>query len=180
MLSFQIDALISPAPRPDLPGAAAFAPLIGSWDLVVTDIADDGTSSDRAGEWHFAWALGGRAVIDVWISPSRAARADDDSGEWGMTVRFPDPATGRWRSTWHGPARGWLIPFEAAVDGGAPVLTSELDGVSRQWIFSDVTPTGFRWRAEESVDGAPFRVRQRFVATRPTRANSGQTGHPTG
>ena len=139
-----MDALISPSPRPDLPGAEVFAPLIASWDLVVTDVADDGTSSDRTGEWHFAWALDGRAVVDVWISPSRAVRAEDgDAGEWGMTVRFPDPVTGRWRSTWHGPARGWLIPFEAAVDSGAPVLTSELDGVTRRWIFSDVTPASF-------------------------------------
>jgi hypothetical protein len=180
MLSFPVDALISPNPRADLPGAAVFAPLIGSWDLVVTDVADDGSSSDRDGEWHFAWALDGRAVVDVWISPSRATRGDNGDGEWGMSVRFPDPVSGRWRSTWHGPGRGWLIPFEAAVDGGSPVLTSELDGVTRRWIFSDVTPTGFAWRAEESVDGGPFRVRQRFVATRPARANSGQGGHPMG
>jgi hypothetical protein len=165
MLSFPIEALLASEPHPDLPGAAAFAPLIGSWDLVVTDFADDGTATDRDGEWHFSWALDGRAVIDVWISPRRSADRGA-TGEWGMSVRFPDPVSGRWRSTWHGPARGWLIPFEAVVDGDAPVLTSELGGVTRRWIFSDVTPAGFRWRAEESDGGGPFRVRQRFVATR--------------
>ncbi|MGI5128462.1 hypothetical protein ACQEVB_16745 [Pseudonocardia sp. CA-107938] len=166
MLSFPTEVLLSADPRPDLPGAEAFAPLIGSWDLTVTDIADDGTETVRDGEWHFSWALDGRALVDVWISPRRSADRDP-AGEWGMSVRYPDPGTGRWRSTWHGPARGWLIPFEAAVDG-APVLTSELNGITRRWIFSDVTPSGFRWRAEESDGGGPFRVRQRFVATRPS------------
>jgi hypothetical protein len=165
MLSFPIEALLASEPRPDLPGAAAFGPLIGSWDLTVTDIDDDGGATVRDGEWHFSWALDGRAVIDVWISPRRSADRDP-AGEWGMSVRFPDPATGRWRSTWHGPARGWLIPFDAVVDGGEPVLTSELDGLTRRWIFSDLTPTRFRWRAEESAGGGPFRLRQRFEATR--------------
>jgi hypothetical protein len=40
--------------------------LIGSWDLGVTWHDDEGAVVRRTqGEWHFGWALDGRAVEDV-------------------------------------------------------------------------------------------------------------------
>lgn len=162
------EVLLAPGPRPGLPGAEVFAPLVGSWDLVVEDLAVDGAVTTRDGEWHFAWALDGCALVDVWISPSRASRATTGrtEGEWGTSIRFPDPVLGAWRSTWHGPARGWVIPFVAGIEAGGPVLRGERDGTLLRWIFSDVTALGFRWRAEEQEPGGPVRVRQRFTATR--------------
>lgn len=47
--------------------------MIGSWHLVVENVLPDGRVETTDAEWHFDWALGGRAVVDVWISPSRAA-----------------------------------------------------------------------------------------------------------
>jgi hypothetical protein len=155
------------APRPELAGRLAlFAPLVGSWHLRVTDVAVDGVETERDGEWHFGWALDGRALADVWISPSRAARAAGaPDGEWGLSLRFWDEGLGRYRSTWHGPARGWVIPFTAAPAPGGLVLEGERDGTRLRWVFSEVTAEAFRWRAEED-DGEGFRVRQRFVAAR--------------
>src|SRR4029453_14343008 len=93
-----------------------------------------------------------RAVADVWLSPSRAARAAGGSdGEWGVTIRFPDPHADTWRSTGHGPRRGWVIPFTAGPgepgSGDAIVLAGERDGVRLRWIFSDLMAGSFRWRA---------------------------------
>lgn len=103
-------------PRPECTDQlAAFAPLIGSWDLQVTNYREDGTSSTVDGEWHFGWALDGRAVADVWIVPSRRSRPPDGDGEWGVTIRFFDPGIDAWRSTWHGPAHGSVLPFTAAA-----------------------------------------------------------------
>jgi hypothetical protein len=80
-----IDVFAAAAPRPELADRlAVFAPLVGSWDLVVEDVAADGSVEVTDGEWHFGWALDGRALADVWISPSRTARAGGArDGEWG-------------------------------------------------------------------------------------------------
>ncbi|MGY1691645.1 hypothetical protein [Geodermatophilus sp. SYSU D01105] len=155
-------------PRPELADRlAVFVPLVGSWDLRVVDIAPDGTQSVRDGEWHFGWALDGRALADVWISPSRASRAAGaPDGEWGLSLRFWDAALGAYRSTWHGPARGWVIPFTARPTADGLALEGERDGTRLRWVFSEVGPRSFRWRAEEDEDGRGFRVRQRFEATR--------------
>jgi hypothetical protein len=156
------------APRPELAGRlAVFAPLVGSWHLRVTDVAADGTETERDGEWHFGWALDGRALADVWISPSRAARAAGaPDGEWGLSLRFWDETLGRYRSTWHGPARGWVIPFTATPTDDGLVLEGERDAVRVRWVFSAVGTDSFAWRAEEDEDGAGYGVRQRFAAIR--------------
>ena len=165
MLAHVFDAA---APRPELAARLSlFAPLIGSWALVVEDHGRDGSCERREGEWHFGWALDGRAVADVWICPTRAARAQGaPDGEWGLSVRFFDPSIDAWRSTWHGPLRGLVIPFIARPSPGGLTLEGEHDGTVLRWIFTDVTDDRFEWRAEEHRPGdAPF-IRQRFHASR--------------
>ncbi|WP_410672222.1 hypothetical protein [Amycolatopsis sp. cmx-4-68] len=161
------DVFFADAPRPELAERlAVFAPLVGSWSLVVENVRDDGTADVTDGEWHFGWALDGRALADVWISPSRATRAATGTdGEWGMSLRFHDPAIDAFRSTWLGPGRGWVIPFV-----GTPTSDGfRIDSEDRSWIFSELTADSFEWRAEETAPGAPApRVRQRFHARRVT------------
>jgi hypothetical protein len=159
---------LADGPRPELAERLApFAPLIGSWSLVVTEYEPDGGSVEHGAEWHFGWALNGRALADVWISPPRADRSPGDPGEWGLSLRFWDESLGAFRSTWHGPGRGWVIPFVArpTADGGLE-LRGQRDGTALRWVFSDVTATSFAWRAEETPPGGRAWVRQRFAATR--------------
>jgi hypothetical protein len=167
------DVLISSAPRADLVDHLAhFAPLIGSWSLEVENVLPDGTVHTTDGEWHFSWALDGRAVADVWISPARATRAAQGvDGEWGMTLRFYDADLGAYRSTWHGPGRGWVIPVVGRPTADGLQLDGDLDrGAGRvpvRWTFSELTAESFRWQAEEGVAGeTDMRVRQRFRARR--------------
>jgi hypothetical protein len=169
------DAFTAAAPRPELADRlGVFAPLVGSWDLVVEDVGPDGDVEVGDGEWHFGWALDGRALADVWISPSRGARAEGArDGEWGLSLRFWDEAFGAFRSTWMGPLRGWVIPFTARPTADGLVLEGDRDGTRLRWIFTEVTATGFRWRAEEAEPGADFRVRQRFTATRRSPGRRG-------
>ncbi|HEY3472309.1 MAG TPA: hypothetical protein VGL47_44735 [Amycolatopsis sp.] len=161
------DVLLADAPRSELAEhLSVFAPLIGSWSLVVENVRDDGGVDVTDGEWHFGWALDGRALTDVWISPSRATRAAAGSdGEWGMSLRFYDPSLGKFRSTWLGPGRGWVIPFV-----GTPTEDGfRIDAEGRSWIFSELTADSFEWRAEETPPGSTApRVRQRFHARRVT------------
>jgi hypothetical protein len=167
-----LEVFAAAAPRPELADRlGVFAPLIGSWDLVVEYLdADGGVETREDGEWHFGWALDGRALADVWISPSRAARARGArDGEWGLSLRFWDEAAGAYRSTWHGPLRGWLIPFTARPTDDGLALEGERDGTRLRWTFSELTDDSFRWRAEEASGGGAFRVVQRFAATRRRR-----------
>ena len=147
-----------------------FAPLIGSWSLVVHDHEPDGSVETSDAEWHFGWALDGRAVADVWLSPSRAARAAGATdGEWGLSLRFYDELLGAWRSTWIGPKRGWVIPFVGRRTPDGIELAGERDGVALRWRFSRITADSFAWQAEETAPGAAPWVRQRFEATRLVR-----------
>lgn len=159
-------AFVAEGPRQELAERLAmFAPLIGSWDLRVFDYEPDGTVRESSAEWHFSWALDGRAVADVWINPSRADRGPDADGEWGLSLRFYDTAIGAWRSTWHGPKKGWVIPFIGRPTQDGIELTGGHQGVQHRWVFSELTADSFRWRREETTDGKAT-VQQRFEATR--------------
>jgi hypothetical protein len=118
--------LASNGPHPELPfDQQIFRPFIGSWDLVVTWYEADGTVRRREnGEWHFAWALEGRAVQDVWIVPPRAERQGrSDLYEYGTSLRFFDPELSAWRSTWIGPIQHavhtWLFLDSGVVTGSS-------------------------------------------------------------
>lgn len=145
---------------------ALFAPLMGSWDLRVFDYGGDGNVRESSAEWHFSWALDGRAVADVWICPSRADRGPGVDGEWGLSLRFYDPGIGAWRSTWHGPRRGLVMPFTARASEDGIILSARKDDVEHRWIFSELTADAFRWRREETAPDGTTAIRQRFEATK--------------
>ncbi|MFT3829779.1 MAG: hypothetical protein QM691_08755 [Opitutaceae bacterium] len=165
-------ALLADGPRPELAAdLALFGQFVGSWDLAVTTYAENGTPQEDSGEWHFAWALDGRAIVDVWISPARDYRTRRaDAGDYGITVRFFDPTIGAWRSTWLGPVRRTVRPFVARPVGDEIVLTGSFEpGLETRWIFSQITRHGFHWRAVQSSDGWQTQLlRQEMRATRRT------------
>jgi hypothetical protein len=152
------DAFLAEGPDPAFAGRLQlFGQFVGSWDLVVTNHRPDGSSETIPAEWHFAWALGGRAIQDVWIAPSRAERLSGQfagrDGEWGATLRFYDEAIGAWRSTWIGPRKGVVMPFLARKVGEEIVLEGSFEeGVRSRWIFSEITADSFSWRAVDSND----------------------------
>lgn len=161
------EALLAGGPHGDDHDAMSlFGQFVGSWDLIVTDVAADGSTRTSPGEWHFGWLLGGRAVGDVWIYPARSVSTTPE--EHGMSVRFPDPSVDGWRSTWIGPGRRLVRQFVARPIGAEIVLAGHDDrGVEIRWVFSAITPTSFRWRNEVSgPDG--WRIVQTFEAQRRT------------
>jgi len=171
-ISPMIDALGATGPVPHLARELMqFGRFVGSWDLDVTYFAADGSVRRRvAGEWHFGWALEGRAVADVWMVPMRAERqaAEPAPGEYGMTLRFYDPRLGAWRSTWHGPVNGIVWPFIAREIGDEMVLErTDERGELVRWIFSGIRADSFHWRAVRSTDGgAAWGVEQTMEAIR--------------
>jgi hypothetical protein len=138
---------------------ALFGQFVGSWELDCTEYAPDGTSETRPGEWHFGWALGGRAVIDVWVLPGV---------EHGMSVRFYDSELGAWRSTWIGPGRRRVQTFVArATESGIALSGEDSDGLPLRWVFSEITPDSFSWANEYFEDGE-WRLQQEMRVRRAT------------
>ena len=79
-----LDALQARGPHPDeAPHLMLFGQFVGAWDVDVTNIAPDGTIQELKGEWHFGWALEGRAIMDVWITPHRSLRGQAEPYEYG-------------------------------------------------------------------------------------------------
>lgn len=167
-----LDALHAPGPNAEhRDKLMQFAPMIGSWDLDVIYYDENGEIRRRSpGEWHFGWALEGRAVEDVWTIPPRSQRPADGPppGEYGVTLRFYDPRIDAWRSTWHGPVNGFVLPFIARQEGDEMVLAREEgDGKLVRWIFSKIEGNSFHWRAVSSTDGGEtWRLDQEMFATR--------------
>jgi hypothetical protein len=97
--------------------------------------------------------LGGRAIQDAWIAPSRAERVSGRDSEWGATLRFYDETIDAWRSTWIGPRNRVVMPFLGRNVGDEIVLEGSFeDGVLTRWIFSEITPDSFSWRGVDSTD----------------------------
>jgi hypothetical protein len=134
-----------------------YGQFVGSWTLDIDYHEIDGPMRRAEGEWHFDWVLEGRAIQDVWIFPSRDARARDRATQawhfYGSTVRVYDPAIDAWHITFFEPTR----PFEMRQIGralGADIVQmgEEVDGITRRWRFVEITPQSFTWLGEASRD----------------------------
>jgi hypothetical protein len=170
-----LDALYASGPaQPHEKELALFGQFVGSWSLDVIYYNPNGSVRWRTpGEWHFGWALEGRAIQDVWMVPPRSQRSagPEPSGEYGVTVRFYDPKLGAWRSTWHGPVNGYVLPFVAKAVGDEIVLERTERGEIVRWIFGQIQTDTFHWRAVSSADsGATWRLDQEMFATRTSQS----------
>ena len=110
MTSAFLDTLGADGPAADRAGKMdLYGSFVGSWDLDVMQIAEDGTKRRRKGEWHFGWALEGRAIQDVWIVPPRGELRSGDAAanvnSYGTTLRVYDPRTDAWLIQWTDPVR---------------------------------------------------------------------------
>jgi hypothetical protein len=157
MTSAFLDALHAEGPAAGRAGKMAlYGQFVGSWDLDVTEFKDDGTTRRRPGEWHFGWALEGRAVQDVWIVPPRGQREGDAvalSNRYGTTLRVYDPAIDAWHIQWTDPVGQTYLAMIGRAQGSDIVqLGRNAAGHSIRWGFYEITPNSFLWRGEASVD----------------------------
>jgi hypothetical protein len=154
-------ALIADGPAPDLADKLKlYGQFVGAWEAEAEAFLPDG--SRRRHYWHiaFAWVLEGRAVQDVWITPTRRGPRVGQSQPWGpfsnqygTTLRVYDPKIDAWRVTWIDPAAGYRADLIGRPDGdGIFQEGTGSDGARLRWIFSDIAHDRFRWRAEVSRD----------------------------
>jgi hypothetical protein len=161
-----IEGLDSNGPNPALADRLKlFGQFVGSWTCEILRY-QDGQPQRGSGEWHFGWVLDGRAVQDVFIVPARSEGGQPR--EWGSSLRSFDPKTGTWYIAWVGPVQGSLQTFTARQQGDEIVHEgTTADGRPSRWVFSEIKPDSFRWRALVSPDrGASWTTLQEIVATR--------------
>jgi hypothetical protein len=123
-----------------------FGQFVGDWDILPPRSRWNETEPKPSGEARFRWILGGTGVQDVW------GPLDDESGKLvpqGSTLRFYDPSLRAWRSIWISPYQRAVRRFIGRKEGTEIVLREQDGGwKSEKWIFSEITRSSFRWRAE--------------------------------
>jgi hypothetical protein len=116
-----------------------FGQFVGAWEADVVYAPSEGEREEVQALWDWGWILRGMAVQDVYVVPSRVC---------GTTVRLYDPAIDAWRIVWHSATGGTQTSFVGRQRGDEIVL--EATDSDTRWIFSDVEPASYHWRAEEA------------------------------
>ncbi len=166
------EALIAPGPHPSLgPHAETYVPFIGSWTGEVRDYLQDGTRTVGSVEIHFRWVLEGRAVQDLWISPTRAqvgaGHRLPERYRYGTTIRMFRPASSDWQVVWLNPATGTRNELVGRRHGDQVVQIGTRDGTPIRWTFSKITPGSFLWQGHAlEVDGSSWRLEAEFCVER--------------
>jgi arginase len=148
------------------PALMLYGQFIGDWDLRITHMREDGTSTQSEGETRWRWILDGRAIQDIWRAPRGAAPGERQMD--GTTVRLHSPTSGTWSITWHSAVTGLVQSLEGRQVG--PDILQEgtgPDGLPTRWVFSDISADRFVWRALKSRDGGKsWQQETEMVATR--------------
>jgi hypothetical protein len=161
-----IEALRASGPAPEHAAKLhLFGQFVGSWEAEATAFLPDGATRRHYWQIHFDWALEGRAIQDVWITPPRNGPNVGKSQRWGpydnqygTSIRVYDPKIDAWRTTWIDPCAGFRADLIGRPRNGE-IFQEGIgsDGTRQRWIFSDIAPDRFRWRAEiSSDDGASW------------------------
>jgi hypothetical protein len=135
--------------------------LIGAWKIDAVMHTPDGRTREGEGEIAFAWALEGRAILDVWTLPEFFH---------GTTLRIYDPAIDAWHILWSDPLRQFYNRQIGRAHGRDIVQIGKSDdGAETCWSFTNITPDSFRWTGERSTDGqASWQLQAEFECRRRT------------
>ena len=167
----------APGPHPEHADALMlFGQFVGSWDVDAVQHAPDGAERRLSGEWHFFWALEGRAIEDVIISPKRDARDPSrwKMGDYQLAVRFYRPADDSWSVTAISPVHDQVHQLVARKVGDRIVLQGTApDGTPERWSFNDISADRCIWRGEISRDGgASWSLDEEMILTRSGAAGN--------
>ncbi len=93
---------------------------------------------------------------------------------FGTMVRFYDPNIDAWHCVWVAPLSRVVQTFTARRVGDEIILEGKnAQGFLERWIFSEIKPDSFHWRAVESRDqGQTWHLDQRIWAVRISPENS--------
>lgn len=140
--------------------------LIGSWQMDVLRHLPDGRTVSGDGEIHFGWVLGGRAIQDVWISPSPGSAQPPQM--FGTTLRVYDPGLDAWHIIWSDPIKQYYTRQIGRAEGAEIVqVGTDSRGEKVRWRFTEISGESFHWIGERSPDdNQDWRVEVEFFARR--------------
>jgi hypothetical protein len=168
--SAMIEALRADAPFPEYADKLMlFGRLVGSWDIVGRFLDEDGNViKESTGEWHFDWALEGRAIADVLISPPRAGRRPtDQSKAYDLALRVYDPKIDAWRVTAAFPVYGATVSLIAREHGDEIWQEGRsADDNLLRWTFSEFGDERVLWQGYVSKDEGMTWVRDEEIVLR--------------
>ena len=154
-----------------------FGQFVGEWQF--DGIADKGVTTERhvEGKWIFSWILDGTAVQDVFICPSPLQNENDNqpspNAQYSTSIRFYNQATDAW-DMFYG-ISGAMRIFEGRQVGEQIVAENKgapADMTQARCVFSDITPSSFRWESLVSHDGGvTWDVKFELSAKRKNRAD---------
>jgi hypothetical protein len=150
-----------------------YGQFIGSWGGKVVVHEAGGARRECSSEVHFGWVLGGRAVQDVWIAPSRQARKPEEQDRmYGTTLRVYDPQDDVWHITWIDPVRQVYDRMTGRKVGEEIVQEYRNTQEARcQWLFTEITADSFHWISRDSADeGKTWNLRAEFFLRRRVAA----------
>src|SRR5881296_1586616 len=145
-----------------------FGQFVGNWKYDTEYFLADGTTCKGEGEIHFGWILGGTAIQDVMTGVVHDPPKGLPQTGFGTMLRFYDPEIDAWQCVWVAPLSRVVQTFTARKVGEEIILEGEnAEGFLERWIFSEITPDSFDWRAVESRDkGQTWRLDQKIWARR--------------
>jgi catechol 2,3-dioxygenase-like lactoylglutathione lyase family enzyme len=169
-----LEAVASQQPHPSLGvDAETYGRIVGSWRGEMQSRLPGHSSPPASLEIHCAWALEGRAVQDVWITPARDQRAKGVTAslpplDWfGTTIRVFDPETKIWRATWLNAITGDRIDLEGVRQGDDIVQVGLRQGRPIRWAFREIRPESFVWQGHIlELDGVTWRLEIEIHARR--------------
>ena len=168
--SLMLDALHAEGPAADRADRMMlYGQFVGSWDGTLAYQDAEGVRRETSAEVHFDWALEGRAVQDVWISPARHTRTVTERPlMYGTTLRVYDPDNDLWHITWIDPVRQAFNRMTGNQVGNDIVQEYRAsDGTLCQWLFTEISAGSFHWTNRESKDeGKSWKVRGEFFLRR--------------
>ena len=164
-------ALLARGPHPNIGQSHnIYAPFIGSWDVEVLDLEEDGARRVSTGEWHFAWILEGRAMQDVFVVPRRAHRRNNlplKGNRCATTLRIFDPTEGDWRVFAFNPV-AQAYDLLRAQKRGEDIVQTGIDtrGRALRQVFSGITTDGFNWCREIARTDGKWQLLAEYSARR--------------
>jgi hypothetical protein len=164
-----LEALQAEGPAPDrAKEMMLYGQLIGSWDGRLTsakfhvnenaEVIFDDTNEpciESSLEIHFAWALQGRIIQDVFIAPSPHAESSvKEFIMYGTTLRVYDPNDDCWYITFIDPFTKQSYHRQVGRKVGNDIVQEHRspDGKIVHWMFTKIKPDSFEWLWRESID----------------------------
>jgi len=169
-LQDMFDALVARGPASLVAEHAGhFARLIGSWKVEIHDDEGDGAKRVNEGEWHFGWALEGRAIQDVLIVPSRmnrGAMTHAKGNRYLTSLRVFDSLALIWRVFTIDPVSNIYLALTARQEGSRVVQEgADVSGNDFRVSLFDFVSNAFRMR-EERADGEGWKTVTELSAER--------------